>query len=279
MDKCPLEFGRVARLRFHAFGGHTPEMLAKELLLLKQQTEQPDISLLLCMLNGLAKYSKALQQEPAGYRQKFCDYCAAAKNSGQRVILIIGGDGAKWQIGNPELYNKIRDDYIAIAKIDYHLPAVSGAQWWANCSMADKWHLWLDPDYDTNDAYRSCVRESVDFAYACLPSAHEQWVEPGPDGYIPFGMPKEQGSILATTEKSEVKDNRTKRTVTFSREVDSTASPQAEDGEWHELASKRQKMILAANAAAQEAAEAGKESLKGKGPIIEGDPKAIDPSL
>ena len=103
MNKCPTEFGRIANVRFHAFGGHTPEMLAKELALLKRQTEQPDIALLLCMFNGLAKYSRAIQHEPAGYREKFCDYCAAAKNSGQRVILIIGGDGAKWQIGNPEI--------------------------------------------------------------------------------------------------------------------------------------------------------------------------------
>ena len=102
--------------------------------------------------------------------------------------------------------------------------------------MADKWHLWLDPDYDTSDAYRSCVRDSVDFAYACLPSSHEQWVVPGPDGYILFGMPKEQGSILATTEQSVVKDSR--RVVTFPCEVDSTGSPKTEDGEWHEIAAK-----------------------------------------
>ena len=82
--------------------------------------------------------------------------------------------------------------------------------------------MWTDPDHDTSDAYRACVRDTVDFGYACRPSSPDQWVAPGPDGYIPFGVPKEQGSILATTERSVVKDNR--RVITFSREVDSTGS-------------------------------------------------------
>jgi hypothetical protein len=117
------------------------------------------------------------------------------------------------------------------------LIAVSGEQYFANMVMADKWHGYLDAEETTIEAYRIALQACVDFGFACKPSVQRQWVKPGPSGYIPLGEVQEAAipdddDWMMTTEESEVKDHGRNK-IPSAREVPSTGSPVAADGNWH----------------------------------------------
>ena len=79
------------------------------------------------MLNGLAKTNKRFQMIPPLYEDKIRRLFAAAKDSGRRVIVILGGDGGKWSISGAPYFNQVRDTYIAMCNIEYNVVCVSGA--------------------------------------------------------------------------------------------------------------------------------------------------------
>ena len=55
---CPSEWGDASNVHFYAFGGAKPAELTAKLIELKANPKKPDLAVIPCMLNGLAKYSK-----------------------------------------------------------------------------------------------------------------------------------------------------------------------------------------------------------------------------
>ena len=152
-------------------GGHL-EAIALELERHKANEEDWDIVLIMCMLNGLIKTNKKFQVIPQGYEGRVRKLFAAAQHSGRRVIVVLGGDGGKWSIGGAPYFNKVRVTYIQMCNIEYDVVCVSGVHWFEAMVMADDWHgLTCD---GSSEIYRTVMRNSVEFAYACLPPRPDQ---------------------------------------------------------------------------------------------------------
>ena len=160
--------------------------MAERLKMYKEEQEDWDIVLIVCMLNGLAKTNKNFQQVPPNYEDEVRELFETARGSGPPVIVILGGDGNKWSIGGAKYYNKVRDEYIRIAQIEYNLICVSGAAWFESMVMAEAWHgLVCD---GSSEVYRNIIRDCAEFAYASLQPRQDQWKKPKNGVYILFGV-------------------------------------------------------------------------------------------
>ena len=61
--------------------------------------------LVICNLNGLAKWNKHLQVEPTSYEAQIRKLGKATADFGARSIMSIGGDGDKWSVRGAKFYN------------------------------------------------------------------------------------------------------------------------------------------------------------------------------
>jgi len=119
----PTEF-EDGFIEFEVMPGQPPGVLAKRLNEYKAKNFENDLVIVSCMLNGMTRTNKNFQVIPDKYEDQIHELFAAAKDSGPRVIVILGGDANKWSIGGAPYYNKVRDDFINTARHDYDLTCI-----------------------------------------------------------------------------------------------------------------------------------------------------------
>ncbi len=129
-----------------------------------------------------------------------------------------------------QYYNKVRDEYIRIAQIEYSLICVSGAAWFEPMVMADDWHgLVCDPN---SEVYRKIVRDCIEYGYASLPPRKEQWKRPKSGRYTPLGaLPEAPKGGLTSEDSVGAVGKSSVRQVT--RETETTNAEYVRDGDWH----------------------------------------------
>ena len=106
----PTEF-LEARVCTDAFGGDTPKELRLKIAKLLEtdgricrwltKSGKANIACHTTMLNGLVSVGRGWKP-PADYEDSFRKYCETLKESGERVVLIVGGDGRFWSIREGE---------------------------------------------------------------------------------------------------------------------------------------------------------------------------------
>ena len=139
----PTEFCE-AKVFTDSFGGDTPKELTTKIAgLVEQDTRicrwitksgMANCAIHTTMLNGVV--SEKGWKPPADYEDSFREYCKTVKGgSGERVALIIGGDGRFWSIKPAKQFNAMRDRLIAIARDEFDIPATDGMRGGKECHL------------------------------------------------------------------------------------------------------------------------------------------------